>query len=123
MEGGLFDLGHGYGFGALARYVGAGDLKAVEEEACASGVDGVGGDGLEDLPDGLLDGGTVFGDGEVEGVLVGARGCDGFAGGVVVVAEVFAAERWAAAAAAFGEDVTALVAFGLWHEVLPLVYF
>jgi hypothetical protein len=36
---------------------------------------------------------------------------DGFAGGVVVVAEVFSAEAWAAAAGAVDEDVAALVAF------------
>jgi hypothetical protein len=48
----------------------------------------------------------------------------GLAGGVVVVAEFFAAEADAAAAVAVGEDVTALVAFwfgfGLWisHGVL-----
>jgi hypothetical protein len=55
----------------------------------------------------------------------------GFAGGVVVVAEVFSAEAGAAAAVAVGEDVAALVAFGcfgLWfdgivHWSLPTGYF
>jgi hypothetical protein len=73
----------------------AGDLEAVEEETGAAGVDVVGGDALEDLADGVLDGGTVFGEGDFEGGCAG--GC-GFAGGVVVVAEVFSTEAWAAAA-------------------------
>jgi hypothetical protein len=38
-----------------------------------------------------------------------ARVFCGFAGGVVVVAELFGAEAWALAAAAVGEDVAALV--------------
>jgi hypothetical protein len=72
----------------------------------------------------VLDGGAVFGVGEGEGaglVLAGALG--GAAGGVVVVAEVFAAEGGAAAAVAVGEDVAALVAFGVFllvgHVVSP----
>jgi hypothetical protein len=71
VGGDLFDLRRGGVFGVLAGEVGAGDLEAVEEQAGAAGVDGVGGDGLEDLADGLLDGGAVFGDGEVEGGLAG----------------------------------------------------
>jgi hypothetical protein len=39
----------------------AGDLEAVEEEAGAAGVDVVSGDALENLADGGLDGGAVFG--------------------------------------------------------------
>ena len=92
----------------------AGDLEAVEEEAGAAGVDVVGGDALEDFADGVLDGGTVFGEGEVEGGAAAAALVwvgDGFSGGVVVVAEVFCAEAGAAAAVAVGEDVAALVAF------------
>jgi hypothetical protein len=92
----------------------AGDLEAVEEEAGATGVDVVGGDALENLPDGLLDRGTVFGEREVEGgaaALALMRVVDGSSGGVVVVAEVFAAEAGAAAAVAVGEDVAALEAF------------
>jgi hypothetical protein len=93
----------------------AGDLEAVEEEAGAARVDVVGGDALKDLADGVLDGGAIFGEREFEGGAAGAAGVrvsDGPAGGVVVVAEVFAAEAWAAAAVAVGEDVAALVAFG-----------
>jgi hypothetical protein len=50
---------------------------------------------------------------------------DGAAGGVVVVAKVFVAEAWAAAAVAVGEDVAALEADGgvgdwLGHVVSPL---
>ena len=96
---------------------GAGDLEAVEEEAGAAGVDGVGGDALEDLADGLEDGGAIIGIGqrEVEGGAAAAallRVGDGFSGGVVVVAEVFVAEAGAGAAVAVGEDVAALVVIG-----------
>jgi hypothetical protein len=95
----------------------AGDLEAVEEEAGAAGVDVVGGDTLEDLADDKLNAGAIveigerdFEDGAAAAasawVLRGSSGC------VVVVAEVFGAETWAAAAVAVGEDVAALVAFG-----------
>jgi len=98
----------------------AGDLEAVEEEAGAARVDVVGGDALEDLADGGLDGGAVFGKGQVEGggsAAASFRIGDGFSGGVVVVAELFAAQAWAGAAVAVGEDVAALVLFGfLLHE-------
>jgi hypothetical protein len=113
------------GFGL--REVQAGDLKAVEKEAGSAGIDLVGGDALEDLADGELDGGLVLGEGQVElgtAVLAVARIGYGAAGGVVVVAEVFAAEAWAAAAVAVGEDVAALVAFRLvLHDVAPWVLF
>ena len=98
----------GLGFGQVE----AGDLEAVEEQAGAAGVDVVGGDALEDLADGGLDGGAVFGEGQVEGGAAAAalaRVRDGFAGGVVVVAELFLAEAWAGAAVSVGEDVAALV--------------
>src|SRR3979490_3242193 len=113
MGGGLFDE---FGLDGL-RFgeVEAGDLEAVEEEAGAAGVDVVGGDALEDLADGELDGGSVFGEGTFEGGAAGWAGAGvrcGFSGGVVVVAEVFSAEAWAAAAVAVGEDVAALVTFG-----------
>ncbi len=100
----------GDGFGEVE----GGDLEAVEEQAGSSGVDFVGGDALEDFSDGGLDGGAVFGQGEGEGVGAAASGLwvyDGFARGVVVVAELFGAEGGALAAAAVGEDVAALVAF------------
>ena len=102
--------------------VGAGDLQAVEEEASAAGIDLVAGDAAEDFADGELDGGAVFGHGEVEEGGAGlalARVLDRAAGGVVVVAEVFLAQAWAAAAVAVGEDVAALVAFGLGHLGTP----
>jgi hypothetical protein len=107
------------GFGEVE----AGDLEAVEEEAGSAGIDLVGGDALEDLADGELDGGLVLGQGQVElgaAVFAVAWVGDGAAGGVMVVAEVFAAETWAAAAMAAGEDVAALVAFRLvLHDVAP----
>ena len=117
VEGDLFDLlrgvvevgvlACGWGFGE----VGAGDLEAVEEESGAAGVDVVGGDAAEDLADGGLDGGAVFGMGEVEGGASAAALAwigDRAAGGVVEVAELLVAEAGALAAAAFGEDVAAL---------------
>ncbi len=103
------------GFGKVER----GDLKAVEEEAGTAGVDLVAGDALEDLADAELDGGAVFGEGEVEYTLGGGfggrsgRGAgEGLAGFVVVVTELLAAEGLGAAAAAVGEEVAALVGFG-----------
>jgi len=96
----------------------AGDLEAVEEEAGAAWVDVVGGDALEDFADGGLDGGAIFGQGQVE---VGAatatcsRVGDWLSRGVVVVAELFLTETRAGAAVAVGEDVTALVLFFLLH--------
>jgi len=53
-------LAGGCGF---AGQVEAGDLEAVEEQAGALGVDLVGGDALQDLADGGLDGAAVFGEG------------------------------------------------------------
>jgi hypothetical protein len=104
--------GVGFGFGEVE----AGDLEAVEEQAGSAGVDLVGGDAPEDAADGVLDGAAVFGEREVKGgsaALAFAGVGDGFAGGVVVVAELFSAEAWASAAGAVGEDVAALVAFWL----------
>src|SRR5712671_5032660 len=104
MGGDLFDDFGGLGFGvAVDRGFGeveAGDLEAVEEQAGAAGVDVVGGDALQDFADGVLDGGAVFRQRKVEGgaaasALLGVG--DGFAGGVVVVAEIFSAQAGAAA--------------------------
>jgi hypothetical protein len=115
VVGGLFDqFGTVFG-GLLFGEVEAGDLEAVEEKAGAAGVNVVGGDALEDLADGVLDGGAVFGERDLE---VGAAAAPGVrilcrsAGVVMVVAEVFSAEAGASAAVAVGEDVAALVAFG-----------
>jgi hypothetical protein len=94
----------------------AGDLEAVEQEASAARVDFVGCDALEDMADGGLDGGAVFGQRQIESAAAAAalaRVGDGFSGGVVVVAELLLAQAWAGAAAAVGEDVAALVLFGL----------
>src|SRR3979409_2711449 len=80
MGGGLFDE---FGLGGL-RFgeVEAGDLEGVEEEGGAAGVDVVGGDALEDLADGKLDGGSVFGEGNFEGGAAGLAGGGGGGGGV-----------------------------------------
>lgn len=111
-------------FGSIARdwdglgsgEIGGGDLEAVEEETGAARVDAVGGDAAEDFADGLLDGGAVVGDGEIEDGAAGAAGFeggggDGFAVGVVVETKIFVAEGWAAAAESGGVDVAALEAF------------
>jgi len=104
------------GFGVLgAGQVEAGDLEAVEQEAGAAGVDGVGGDAAQDLADRCLDGGTVLGIGQVEGGLLAAAVLyfpfwDGTARIVVIEAKFFLAERWARATVAIGEDMTALKA-------------
>lgn len=128
----VFDGVFRFGRGLARGEVDAGDLEAVEEEAGAAGVKLVGCEAEKNLADGGLDGGTVLGSGEVEGgaavfsVLAIAAGLagvefgfgDGFAGGVVVIAEGLVAEGWAAAAVAVGEDVAALEAGlgcdGLW---------
>jgi hypothetical protein len=47
--------------GLLFGEVEAGDLEAVEEEACSFGVEVVAGYALQDHSDGGLDGGAVFG--------------------------------------------------------------
>ena len=118
VEGDLFyglwgGLRWGLGFGGgVFGEVGAGDLEGVEEQAGAAGVDVVGGEALDDLADGVLDGGAVFGQGQVEGGAAAAALfwiSYRFSGGVVVVAEVLAAEAGAGAAVAVGEDVAALV--------------
>ena len=117
VGGSGFGLGSGLGFGEVE----AGDLEAVEEETGAAWVDVVGGDALEDLADGGLDGGAVFGERQVEDGAAAAalaRAGDGLAGGVVVVAELFLAEAWAGAAVSVGEDVAALVLFDVWCGVL-----
>jgi len=91
-----------------------GDLEAVEDEAGALLVELVGADAVEDLAEGVLDGGAVFKRGEEEFGVDGMASAEfggGVAGGLVVVAEVFVAEGGAAAAAAGGEDVAAAVGF------------
>jgi hypothetical protein len=61
----------------------------------------------------MLDCRPVFGEREFEGGAAASAGIGGgFAGGVVVEAELFSAEAGAAAAVAVGEDVAALEAFG-----------
>lgn len=119
VDGDLFHgLGFGGGFGEGLHFgeIEAGDLEAVEEEAGAAGVDVVGGDALEDFADGGLDGGSVFGERQVEDGAAAsalARVGDGLSGGVMVVTEFFVVQAGAAAAVAVGEDVAALVLFVL----------
>ena len=117
--GGFFVRG-GLGSGEIH----AGDLQAVEEKTGAARVELVGGKFVEDLADGVLDGGAVLGRGESEGGVAAAAWSGvlrtarcGAARGVVVVAELFAPKCGTAAAAAVGEQVTALEAsgFGVVH--------
>jgi len=115
IDGDLFDSLRfglcGLEFGKVkARY-----LEAVEEQTGTAGIDLVRGDALDDLTNRGLDGRAVFGQREGEGggaAASMARVVDRLACGVVVVAEVFAAQAWAGAAASVGEDVAALVLFG-----------
>ncbi len=114
----LRGLRGGRGGGASLGEVGGGDLEAVEEEASPARVDLIGGDAAEDIDDGELEAGAVVAIGkvEVEGAPAAATGAGvrgGFAGGVVVVAELFPAECGRAAAAAVGLYVAALEAFWL----------
>jgi hypothetical protein len=107
-----FEVG-GVGAG-LPGEGGCGDAEAVEEEAGALDLDGLGGDAGEDVVDGEADGGAVLeqGDGEDgflgEDVEVFGRA----AGGLVVEAEGLAAEGGGAAAAAVDADVAAAEAAG-----------
>ena len=90
------------------------DLESVEEQTGAARIDFVGGDALEDLAYGDLDGGAILGQSEVECGGATAALCwigDGFTAGVVAVTELSLAQAWAGAAVAIGEDVAALVLF------------
>lgn len=125
VEGDLGDGLDGFVAGTGFGQVMAGDLEAVEEEAGAARVDFVGGDLLENFGEALLDGAAVFRVGQRKAgtaALAGGSVLDGAAAVVVEVAEVFvtagAAQGRAAAAAAVGEDVTALEAgFVVWRQV------
>ncbi len=113
----LFDGSSPFGCcgGCGSGEVRGGDLQAVKEEAGTARVEIVGGDAPEDIADGELDGGAVFGPGEGEGGAAAAAdlgAADGTAGGVVVVAELLVTEGGAAAATAVGVNVAALEA--LW---------
>lgn len=56
----------GFGLGIGFGQVDAGGLEAVEEDAGAAGVQGAGGEVLNDEADGELDGGTVLGHGQIQ---------------------------------------------------------
>jgi hypothetical protein len=92
VDGFLF-RGAGAGAGVPGEGA-AGDLEGVEDEAGALEIDGVGGDAGDDVVDGDVDGGAVFDEGD--GFQLRVAGCRmpgfGAAGGVVVVAEVLAAQ-------------------------------
>jgi len=97
--------------------VGAGDLKAVQEDGGSFGVEVSGGEAGEDVVEGDLDGGSVVNGLHAEHAeAAGERGARE-PGAVVVVAEVLGAEGGRAATATVGVDVAAEVAaFGV--EVL-----
>ncbi len=111
----LLDVGLGDDFLVIFQQVEAGDLQAVEQQAGAARVQVVGGDALQHLPDGVLDGAAVLRVGQLEGALQALSALqfpnrDGAANIVVVVAERLIAQAWAAAADAVDLDVAALVA-------------
>jgi len=110
------------GFVAVGE-VGAGDLKAVEEDGGSFVVDVAGGDAGEDVVEGDLDGVAVIDGLHFEHAHAAGEWGVGKASAVVVVAEVVAAEGGRAAAVAVGVDVAAEVAavrvVGLvWHVCL-----
>jgi hypothetical protein len=87
---GLLDGAFRGGVAGFRAQVAHGNLEAVEELTGALGVDLAGGDALQHLADGMLDGGAVLGfrEPEVAGfLLVGVARWDRLAVGVVVVAE------------------------------------
>ena len=79
-----------------AREIHGGDLEAVEEESGSARVEVVGRNAAEDLADGELDCGSVFGQRDLKGGLAGAafpRVGDGETGGVMVITKFFVALR------------------------------
>ncbi|WP_348269188.1 hypothetical protein [Edaphobacter sp. DSM 109919] len=103
----------GFGFADFGQ-VEAGDLQAVEEQTGLFRREVVAGDTLKDFGDGGQDGAAIFEWGQLKlrpgpalPLLVGEAAC-----GVMVVTEVLAMQRWAAASVAVDEDVAAAVAFG-----------
>jgi hypothetical protein len=64
----VFGMGHGtnvcIGLGILD--VGGSDLESVEKQSGSLGIESMGGEGLEDVDEGELDGGGIFGGREVE---------------------------------------------------------
>jgi len=91
-----------------------GDLKTVEEEPCAAGVDGVGGELGENLGERELDGAAVFDgrDDEVARPGVGRGGRGGLAQVGVEVAERLLAQGGRVAAGSAGHDVTTFFEHG-----------
>jgi len=101
---GVDDLDHaaafwlgGVGWLAAAGQVVGGDLEAVQEQTSSAVIERPLRDAIEDLADGELDGGSIFGRGKGEGFRggeVGALGkarCGRPAVGVVVEAKIFMA--------------------------------
>jgi hypothetical protein len=106
---GLLDV---FLLGLMILDIGRGDLQGVEEESGAAEVDVVVADAGDDLAEGVLNGSAAGGLGELEGVAAGLTVVgvgDGFAGLVVVVAELLAAHGGGATALAVGQGVAALV--------------
>ncbi len=122
--GGLGDDGEAAG-------VAGGELEAVEEDGGALGVDGVHGEGADDLGEGELDGFAVLEGGEIDdGAVVDKRGAAGDLVAVlgvslvepaVEVAEVVVGDGDTAALEAVGLDVAAEIGLhgGSWGTPLP----
>jgi hypothetical protein len=111
----FFDLEDLFGLSVagLLWQVDGGDAEGAEEQFDAVVVDLVPGEAAAYLADGQLDGGAVEEVGKVEGGVARDVSWAGrlAAGEVVVVAEIFVAERWAVAAVSRGVDVAADVAW------------
>jgi len=92
------------------RQVLAGELEAVEQQACAVDVELVGGDALDELSEGGVHLGAVARRGQAEAA-AGAAGVwvgDGHSAGMVVVAMALAAQGGRAAAVAVVEEMRAV---------------
>jgi len=113
--GGAAAVAAGAAGGAGFVEVPDGQFEGVEDGVGALGVELRGGEAGENLGDGEVDALAVVDGGELKDGVLGADPAvagGGAAGGVVVVAELLAVQRGRTAAAARGEDVTALKALG-----------
>ena len=114
------DAAHGSGGGykcvSVMRKIGGRDLDAVEEESGMARIDGSGGKGGEDAPNGDLDGEAVFDWRQFEwryGCRTILHSGSRFTLRKVIVAEVLGGQGGGAATASTGADVTAELIHGI----------